>query len=90
MFTKSFIVLDGNCRLTGARTTKQYPYDHNSSPLCGSALQFNPQYDTKRPWFEYGAEDLTKSYGEQYCSYVKPGVTETCHIRQMLSTTDEK
>lgn len=42
MFTKSFIVLDGNCRLTGARTTKQYPYDHNSSPCvavrCNSIL----------------------------------------------------
>ena len=83
MFAKSSIVLDGNCRLTGARTTRQYPYGHNSGPLCGSALQFNPQYDTKRSWFEYGAEDLTKSYSEQYCSYVKPGVTETCHIQQM-------
>lgn len=37
MYAKSFIALDGNGRLTGARTAQQYPYDGYTCHLCGSA-----------------------------------------------------
>jgi hypothetical protein len=38
MYAKSFIALDGNGRLTGARTAQRYPYDRYTCHLCGSAL----------------------------------------------------
>ena len=40
MYAKSFIALDGNGRLTGARTAQRYPYDRYTCHLCGSALQY--------------------------------------------------
>lgn len=39
MFAKSFIALDGNGRLTGARTAQTAPYDRYTCHLCGSALE---------------------------------------------------
>lgn len=82
MFAKSFIALDGNDRLTGARTAQTAPYDRYTCHLCRSALQYHPEYDTERPWFEHTVEDLTKN-GQQHCPYVKPGLKETRHIRQL-------
>ncbi|EHM6749214.1 hypothetical protein KGU73_004920, partial [Escherichia coli] len=52
MYAKSFLALDGNGRLTGARTAQTAPYAHYTCHLCGSALRYHPQYDTERPWFE--------------------------------------
>lgn len=43
MFAKSFIALDGNGRLTGARTAQTAPYDRYVCHLCGSALQYHPE-----------------------------------------------
>ncbi|MES3577337.1 hypothetical protein QDQ47_21225 [Enterobacter cloacae] len=40
MYAKSFIALDGNGRLTGARTAQRYPYDRYTCHLCGSALRY--------------------------------------------------
>ncbi|MHB6818782.1 DUF7828 domain-containing protein, partial [Klebsiella pneumoniae] len=52
MLAKSFIALDGNGRLTGARTAQTAPYDRYTCHLCGSVLNYYPEYDTHRPWFE--------------------------------------
>ena len=51
MYAKSFLALDGNGRLTGARTAQTAPYDRYTCHLCGSALRYHPQYDTERPWY---------------------------------------
>ncbi|MEH5911127.1 zinc-ribbon domain-containing protein, partial [Escherichia coli] len=56
MYAKSFLALDGNGRLTGARTAQTAPYDSYTCHLCGSALRYHPQYDTERPWFEHADE----------------------------------
>ena len=48
MYAKSFLALDGNGRLTGARTAQAAPYAHYTCHLCGSALRYHPQYDSKR------------------------------------------
>ncbi|EJI7658894.1 hypothetical protein R2333_005341, partial [Escherichia coli] len=53
MYAKSFLALDGNGRLTGARTAHTAPYAHYTCHLCGSALRYHPQYDTELPWFEH-------------------------------------
>ncbi|HDS0766000.1 TPA: hypothetical protein QDV65_004714, partial [Escherichia coli] len=53
MYAKSFLALDSNGRLTGARTAQAAPYAHYTCHLCGSALRYHPQYDTELPWFEH-------------------------------------
>ncbi len=40
MYAKSFIALDGNGRLTGARTAQAAPYANYTCHLCGSALRY--------------------------------------------------
>ncbi|BBU87157.1 hypothetical protein EIMP300_85570 [Escherichia coli] len=60
MYAKSFIALDGNGRLTGARTAQAAPYAHYTCHLCGSALRYHPQYDTELPWFEHTDDRLTE------------------------------
>ncbi|MGX5022257.1 putative zinc ribbon protein [Enterobacter sp. UPMP2060] len=82
MYAKSFLALDGNGRLTGARTAQQYPYDRYTCHLCGSALQYHPNYDSGRPWFEHRSGMLTYN-GRQHCPYVRPEPGETRHIRQL-------
>lgn len=82
MFAKSFMALDGNGRLTGARTAQSAPYDRYTCHLCGSALQFHPEYQTESPWFEHRHEKLTEN-GRQHCPYVKPDEKETRHSRQL-------
>jgi len=84
MYAKSFIAFDGNGCLTGARTAQTASYDRYTCHLCGSALQYHPEYGTERPWFEHSVDGLTKN-GQQHCPYVKPGVQETRHIRQLQS-----
>lgn len=84
MYAKSFLAPDGNGRLTGARTVQTAPCDRYTCHLWGSA----PQYDTERPWFEHRHDTLTEN-GRQHCPYVKPGVRETCHIRQLQSYVPE-
>lgn len=76
MYAKSFMALDGNGRLTGARTAQSAPYDRYSCHLCGSALQYHPEYDTERPWFEHRPGALTDN-GRQHCPYVNPELKET-------------
>lgn len=82
MYAKSFMALDGNGRLTGARTAQTAPYDRYTCHLCGSTLQYHPEYDTERPWFEHRHDALTED-GRQHCPYVKPGLKETRHTRQL-------
>ncbi len=41
MYAKSFIALDGNGRLTGARTAQAAPYANYTCHLCGSALRYH-------------------------------------------------
>lgn len=53
MYAKSFIALDGNGRLTEARTAQQYLHDRYTCHLCGSALRYHPEYNTERPFFEH-------------------------------------
>lgn len=69
MYAKSFIALDGNGRLTGARTAQRYPYDRYTCHLCGSALRYHPEYNTERPFFEHRSDTLTDN-GRQHCPYV--------------------
>ncbi|EAP9800563.1 putative zinc ribbon protein [Escherichia coli] len=82
MFAKSFIALDGNGRLTGARTAQTAPYDRYVCHLCGSALQYHPEYGTERPWFEHQYETLTEN-GRQHCPYVNPEEKELKRIRRL-------
>lgn len=84
MYAKSFLALDGNGRLTGARTAQTAPYDHYTCHLCGSDLLYHPEYDTERPWFEHRHVGLTEN-GRQYCPYVNPELKETRIIRQLQS-----
>ncbi len=58
MYAKSFIALDGNGRLTGARTAQAAPYANYTCHLCGSALRYHPQYETELPWFEHTDDRL--------------------------------
>lgn len=82
MYAKSFIALDGNDRLTGARTAQQYPYDRYTCHLCGSALTYHAEYNTERPYFEHRSGVLTDN-GRQHCPYVRPEPGETRHIRKL-------
>ncbi|WP_436796848.1 DUF7828 domain-containing protein, partial [Escherichia coli] len=41
MYAKSFLALDSNGRLTGARTVQAAPYAHYTCHLCGSALRYH-------------------------------------------------
>lgn len=41
MYAKSFLALDSNGRLTGARTVQAAPYAHYTCHLCGSALRYS-------------------------------------------------
>ncbi|MGC6031692.1 putative zinc ribbon protein [Enterobacter kobei] len=88
MYAKSFMALDGNGRLTGARAVQTAPYDRYRCHLCGSALQYHPEYQTGRPWFEHRRDALTEN-GRQYCPYVNPTLKETRHIRQLQSYVPE-
>lgn len=71
MYAKSFIALDGNGRLMGARTTQHDPYDRYTCHL----LQYHPEYQTERPWFEHQTATLSDN-GRQHCPYVKPEARE--------------
>ncbi|MFZ4172210.1 putative zinc ribbon protein [Enterobacter ludwigii] len=82
MYAKSFMALDGYGRLTGARTVQAAPYDHYTCHLCGSALQYHPQYDSERPWFEHTDDALTEN-GRQHCPYVVTTPDEQ-HLIQRL------
>ncbi|HHH3123091.1 TPA: hypothetical protein ACPZXT_004830 [Citrobacter freundii] len=53
MYAKSFISFDGNGRLIGARTAQTDPFDRYNYHLCGSTLQYHPEYQTERSWFEH-------------------------------------
>lgn len=66
MFAKSFLALDGNGGLNGARTAQTATYNRDTFQLCGSALQYHPGYDTERPWFEHIDAGLI-SDGQQHC-----------------------
>ena len=81
MYAKSFLALNGNGRLTGARTAQTAPYDRYSCHLCGSALRYHPQYDTERPWFEHTDDRLT-AHGQQ-CPYVRPERREVRLIKRL-------
>ncbi|ECN6753439.1 hypothetical protein N4D29_004241 [Salmonella enterica subsp. enterica serovar Newport] len=81
MYAKSFLALDGNGRLTGARTAQTAPYDHYTCHLCGSALQYHPEYDTERPWFEHTAGGLTGD--GQHCPYVNPDAREVRLVKRL-------
>ncbi len=83
MYAKSFLALDGNGRLTGARTAQTAPYAHYTCHLCGSALRYHPQYDTERPWFEHTDDGLTEH--AQQCPYVRAQLW----LQSWLSQTDE-
>ncbi|WP_449543713.1 putative zinc ribbon protein [Enterobacter ludwigii] len=82
MYAKSFMALDGKGRLTGARTAQTAPYDRYRCHLCGSAMQYHPEYQTQRPWFEHRHDGLTEN-GRQHCPYVNPEPEKAHHIRQL-------
>ena len=81
MYAKSFLALDGNGRLTGARTAQTAPYDRYTCHLCGSTLRYHPQYDTELHWFEHTDEGLTK-HGHE-CPYVRPECREIQLIKRL-------
>lgn len=82
MYAKSFIALDGNGRPTGARTAQRHPYDCYTCHLCGSVLQYHPEYDTERPYFEHRSDMLTEN-GRLHCPYVRPEPEEASHTEQL-------
>ncbi|EFC1677788.1 TPA: hypothetical protein I8Y00_002220 [Citrobacter farmeri] len=82
MFAKSFIALDGNGRLTGARTAQTALYDRYTCHFCNSALQYHPEYETERPWFEHIEAGLTDN-GQQHCPYVKLDAGESQLTRRL-------
>lgn len=82
MYAKSFMALDGNGRLTGARTVQTAPYDRYTCHLCGSVLQYRPEYETERPWFGHTDGGLTEN-GRQHCPYVNPESSETRLINRL-------
>lgn len=82
MYAKSFMALDGKGRLTGARTAQTAPCDHYTCHLCGSALQYHPEYQTARPWFEHQTAMLTDN-GRQHCPYVRMKPKEIRYHRQL-------
>lgn len=82
MYAKSFIALNGNGRLTGARTAQTAPYDRYNCHLCGSALQYHPKYETNRPWYEHIEHGLTDN-GFRHCPYVNTGPLEVKLIQQL-------
>lgn len=82
MYAKSFLALDGNGRLTGARTAQAAPYDRYTCHLCGSALQYYPEYQTERPWFEHRRDALTEN-GRRHCPYVRLKPKEIRYHRQL-------
>lgn len=82
MNAKSFMALDGNGCLMGARTAQTPPYDCYTCHLCGSPLQYHPEYQTERPWFEHRYDELIEN-GRQHFPYVIPGLKESSHIRQL-------
>ena len=45
MFAKSFITLDGNGRLTSARTTQIIPYGRYTCHQCNSTKKYHPEYE---------------------------------------------
>lgn len=75
MFAKSFLALDGNGRLTDARTAQTAHYDRYTCHLCDSKLQYHPEYITERPWFEHIDASLTDN-GQPHCPYVNPDAGE--------------
>lgn len=86
MFAKSFIALNGNGRLTGARTAQTVPYDRYTCHLCNSALQYHPEYDSELPWFEHTDAGLTGN-GQRHCPYVNPDAGEqqlVARLQQLL------
>lgn len=82
MFAKSFIALDGSGRLTGARTAQTAPYDRYTCHLCNGAMQYHPEYDTERPWFEH-ADNGLRVNGKNYCPYVNPEANEIRLINRL-------
>ncbi|EEB3144252.1 hypothetical protein K9909_003143 [Salmonella enterica subsp. enterica serovar Newport] len=82
MYAKSFKALDGNGRLTDARTAQTAPYDRYTCHLCGSALQYHPEYQTERPWFEHRHDTLTEN-GRQHCPYVNPDASEVRLVKRL-------
>ncbi|BBT88865.1 hypothetical protein WP8W19C02_04850 [Enterobacter cloacae] len=90
MYAKSFMALDGNGRLTGARTAQSAPYDRYTCHLCNSALEYHPEYQTEHPWFEHRHDALTKN-GRQHCPYVnpelkKPALSSNCSLMYLMPT----
>lgn len=82
MYAKSFIALDGNGRLTDARTAQTAPYDRYTCHLCNVHWRYHPEYQTERPCFEHRHDTLTEN-GRQHCPYVKPDRKEVRLIRQL-------
>ncbi|EBR8158553.1 hypothetical protein DOA20_25860 [Salmonella enterica subsp. enterica serovar Newport] len=82
MYAKSFMALDGKGRLTGARTAQTAPYDRYTCHLCSSALQYHPEYQTERPWFEHRPDTLTEN-GRQHCPYVNPDASEVRRVKRL-------
>lgn len=76
MFAKSFLALDGNGRLTGARTAQKAPYERYTCHLCHSPLLYHPANNSEQPWFEHISHNMTEN-GQQHCPYAKPDKHET-------------
>lgn len=73
MYAKSFLALDGNGRLTGARTAQAAPYAHYTCHLCGSALRYSIYPDQDR------------RYGLYFPSATGTAVTQLVHVKFLPS-----
>ncbi|CAM6497454.1 Ybl85 [Citrobacter sedlakii] len=70
MYAKSFIALDGNGRLTGARTAQTASYDKYTYHLCGNTLQYHLEYQTEHPRFAHRPDMQT-------LHVIRPGLNTT-------------
>ncbi len=87
MYAKSFIALDGNGRLTGARTAQAAPYAHYTCHLCGSALRYHREIQLIKRLQQFVPDALPvvrkaswhcrqchhDYYGERYCTHCQTG-----------------
>jgi transposase-like protein len=64
------------------RIAQTAPYDSYTCHLCGSVLQYHPEYQTEHPWFEHWHETLTEN-GQRHCPYVNSAEEEVRRINKL-------
>ena len=70
MYAKSFLALDSNGRLTGARTVQAAPYAHYTCHLCGSAQCHHDYYGERYcTHCQTGGFSIPRTTQEEICEF---------------------